>query len=206
YNWGVAMRELTRLVADTARGLDPGATIGDGPCPQDGTGAQRTWSFPPGHGHELADVPTDLRRTAKCPACQAAAEKYNALLGRKLFVVAEIEAVMADLDRASQLSIERNRLLREADAMNKAIQKIQSEIENSTFGNSERRVDIAAKQQDLGALLARIGGLRQEIDRLRARQGELSALSDELLELNGLIDKAGTALAICEGQNCKEAA
>jgi uncharacterized protein YciI len=197
YNWGPAMTGMASRIATATGALDVGGAVTDQqPCP---AADPRPATALPGPALGLLNDQT--RQTTHCPACQGVADEINRLRARRAYLVEEHSRIMADLDRAAQLGGERNRLMSEAEALNRR-------INDGRIGGTggERRVNVAAARAELDAMLARTAALRLEVERLRAREGEFSTIGQEIVELNGRLDQLGQRLAICESRECPPAA
>lgn len=195
YNWGTAMSDMAGRIAAASSALDVGAGVVDGvPCQTSGGEARpQTGLLAPATGL-LSD---QTRQTTRCPACQRIADEINRLQARKAFLANEHTRIMADLDRAAELGAERNRLLQEAERLNRRL------VEGRIGGTGgERRVNIAAARAELDAILAQVTALRLEYERLRSREAEFIAIGAEITELNGRLDQLGQQLAICESREC----
>ena len=195
YSWGTAATAMAERIAAAAGALDVGAAAVDNlPCPTSGgETSPPTNLVVPAPGL----LPGDLRQTTRCPACQQLADEINRLRARHAFLVAEHTRIMADIAEANRLSDERNRLLDEAEYLNRLI------IDGHVRGvGGELRVNIARTRAEADARLARVAALNREVARLRARGSEISAISAEIADLNVRLDALTPRLAACESREC----
>lgn len=196
YNWGPAMTQMAARIVTATGALDVGGAVTDQqPCPA--AGPRPATALP---GPALGLLNDQTRQTTRCPACQRTADEINRLRARRAWLIEEHSRIMADLDRAAQLGGERNRLMAEAEALNRQI------VDGRIGGTGgERRVNVAAARAEVDAKLARVTALRLEVERLRSREAEFIAMGQEIVELNGRLDQLGQQLVICESRECPPA-
>lgn len=198
YEWGRALADLAGKIGAAVRAVETPAPVKEGDCPDTTAAAPGPSSTNQIPG--LDRVPVSARATTDCPACQPVVDRINRLLARKAWLVEESNRIRADVERATPLMHERQRLMKEAEAINQALTGGAGSVQLRSGTPGERRVNRAVAQAEVQALVARAAALRKEAERLRARQSELPAMSDEILEINGKLDRSRQELAICESR------